>query len=344
MNKIIVYEHANFQGFRKEFTSSISNLGFADFNDCITSVEVIGQPWVAYQHQNYDGKIWVFEEGQHRNIGHEANDEITSLQLITEDLDNPQITLYEHSHYRGHSKVVREATNLAWGTFDDKASSHEVQSGAWLLCQHSDGSGWRYVAREGECLPNYGSIYLNDKLSYLRPLRPGRPTVTEVRVLWNQKKVENEREMKIDNITGINKTDWEQTFTTNTTREYETSITQSFNFSSSSTLSVGTKVEMGIDIEVLKATFGIEAKISNTTTFEKGSSNSTKHTEKVEVSLPARIPPHMELTIEVMRKEVSLSVPVQLTFSRNGKIYTEDGEYQCISGCHIYTKFLERKI
>nr|XP_025972368.1 epidermal differentiation-specific protein-like [Dromaius novaehollandiae] len=174
MGKIIIYEHANFQGYSREFTSDIANLKNVDWNDCVSSVKVIGQPWVAYEHLNYTGKLLVLEEGEHSFVGPEMNDKITSLQLITENLHHPQITLYEHAHYQGKSRVIKEPTNLARGYDNDKISSHKVQRGVWLLCEHSDGGGSRYLARECEHLPDYNAISFNDKLSFLRPLLPGK--------------------------------------------------------------------------------------------------------------------------------------------------------------------------
>ncbi|NWZ99156.1 EDSP protein, partial [Nesospiza acunhae] len=173
MGKIIIYEHANFQGLSREFTTNISNLKDADWNDIVSSVKVIGQPWVAYEHADYKGWFLVFEEGEYSFVGEERNDKISSLQVITENLHNPQITLYEHINYQGKSRIIREATNLAAGHDNDIMSSHKVQSGVWLLCEHSDGSGFQYLAREHEHFPNYKAIDFNDKLSFLRPLRPG---------------------------------------------------------------------------------------------------------------------------------------------------------------------------
>ncbi|XP_053827118.1 epidermal differentiation-specific protein-like [Vidua macroura] len=174
MGKIIIYEHANFQGLSKEFTTDTPNLTAVGWNDIISSVKVIGQPWVAYEHVEYKGQFLVFEEGEYGFVGKEMNDKISSLQLITEDLHNPQITLYEHVEYKGRSRTVREATNLAGREDDDIVSSHKVQRGVWLLCENSDGSGARHLAREHEDVPNYKEIDFNDKLSFLRPLRPGR--------------------------------------------------------------------------------------------------------------------------------------------------------------------------
>ncbi|NXA05850.1 EDSP protein, partial [Sapayoa aenigma] len=173
MGKIIIYEHDNFQGLSKQFTSDIANLKDADWNDIVSSVKVIGQPWVAYEHINYTGQFLVFEEGEYSFVGKDMNDKISSLQMITEDLHHPQITLYEHVQYQGKSKIITEATNLAAGHDNDIVSSHKVQSGAWLLYENSDGSGIKHLARDHEHLPNYKTINFNDKLSFLRPLRPG---------------------------------------------------------------------------------------------------------------------------------------------------------------------------
>ncbi|NXF79459.1 EDSP protein, partial [Sclerurus mexicanus] len=171
MGKIIIYEHANFQGMSKEFTSDIGNLRDVGWNDIVSSVKVSGQPWVAYEHAGYKGQLLVFEEGDYSYVGDSMNDKISSLQLITEDLRNPQITLYEHTEYKGRTWVIRTATDM--GEDRNIVSSHKVQRGAWLLCEHVDESGIRYIAREHEDFPDYRVINFNDKLSFLRPLRPG---------------------------------------------------------------------------------------------------------------------------------------------------------------------------
>uniref|UniRef100_A0A8C3FGM6 Beta/gamma crystallin 'Greek key' domain-containing protein n=1 Tax=Chrysemys picta bellii TaxID=8478 RepID=A0A8C3FGM6_CHRPI len=149
-------------GPEPKFTCDIADLKPVGWDHCVSSVKVTGQPWVAYEHPNYSGKFLVFEEGEYNFVGKDMNDKISSLKLITENLNNPKITLYEHANYEGEIKVVTEATSLSKGSFNDRVSSHKVQSGAWLLCEHEDGSGLNYVARKDEQLLNYESIDFND--------------------------------------------------------------------------------------------------------------------------------------------------------------------------------------
>lgn len=70
--------------------------------------------------------------------------------------------------------MITEPTNLNRAHDDNTISSHKVQRGVWLLCEHSNASGFRYIAQEREHFPSYGAIDFNDKLSFLRPLLPGR--------------------------------------------------------------------------------------------------------------------------------------------------------------------------
>ncbi|XP_067396460.1 epidermal differentiation-specific protein-like [Emydura macquarii macquarii] len=324
VNKIVVYEHAEFEGLCREFTSDVPDLHELDFGDCICSLRVTGQPWIAYTAPKYEGDAYAFEEGEYRTV--EKSRALSALRLVHHDLAEPQITLYEHPDYAGQSKVVTEETNLTYGYFNDRVSSHVVQRGVWLLYRHPARAGWYHVAWPGERLPDYkAELGFQNCLSHLRPLQAGRPAVS-ARILWDQRRVEDERDVLIDEIVGVNTTDLEQTFTTSSSREYVTTTLQSFRFSNATSLRVG-----------LSFTLAVEA--SNVFTVEKGRSESSTRRDRVEVQLPAKIPPRTELTIHVVRKESTVSVPVQLTVTQNERTTTEPGEYRCVSGRTISTKY-----
>uniref|UniRef100_A0A8C8VR96 Beta/gamma crystallin 'Greek key' domain-containing protein n=1 Tax=Pelusios castaneus TaxID=367368 RepID=A0A8C8VR96_9SAUR len=152
-NKIVVYEHADFEGLSREFTSDVPDLHELDFGNCICSLRVIGQPWIAYTAPKYEGDAYAFEEGEYRTV--EKSNALSALRLVHHDLAEPQITLYEHPDYAGKSKVVTEETNLTYGYFNDRVSSHVVQRGVWLLYRHPDRGGWYHIAWPGERLPDY---------------------------------------------------------------------------------------------------------------------------------------------------------------------------------------------
>ncbi|XP_009977753.1 PREDICTED: epidermal differentiation-specific protein-like, partial [Tauraco erythrolophus] len=245
MNRITVYERADFKGLSREFTCDVPDLHELDFGDCIASLKVVGQPWIAYTDPKYEGELHAFEEGEYPSV----------------------------------------ETNLAYGYFNDRVASHVVQRGVWLLYQHPGRGGWHCLAWPGEHLADYKpELNFQARLSHLRPLRPGQPLVS-ARLLWEQKRVEEE----------------------------------SFHFSNATSLKAG-----------LSFTLTVEA--SNVFTVQKGRSESSTRRERVEVQLPAKIPPRTALSIQVLRKEVTLSVPVLLTITQNEAVRTETGEYRSISG------------
>ncbi|MBN3277641.1 EDSP protein, partial [Polyodon spathula] len=336
MNKIIVYEHPDFHGLSMEFTDDIPNLVQKSFDNCISSVKVIGHPWVLYEHLYYKGLQWVYEEGEYRNVS--RHDIVSSLRLITEDLSDPKITLYEHSNYKGKEIVLTCETNLCYSSFDDMASSHIVQKGAWVLYEHPDRGGRCITARYGERVPDYGALSFHDCVSYLRPLKPGKGTVTAEVLL--EKKEEKVTSVIIDSICGLNSTDHEQTFSTSLSKEYESTITENFSFSNSTTISAGTT--FSLDVFKVKNTFTLS--VSNTFKVEKGKSESHTETRKVNITLPLIIGPHTKLSVSVIRKEVDVEVPVKLTITRGKHSVIEYGEYRCHSGLSLETEYKEEKI
>nr|XP_056703308.1 epidermal differentiation-specific protein-like [Euleptes europaea] len=327
MNKIIVYEYVDFKGLHREFTSDVPDLHNVDFGDCISSLKVIGQPWLTFSDSNYKGLAHPYEEGEYNHIS--RNDVISSLQLVSEDLEHPQITLFDKPDFKGANKIITEETNLTYGYFNDKASSHIVQKGVWLLYEHGDRKGWEYIAREGNKLPNYESVFrLNKKCSYVYPLKGGQPVIIS-NILWDHKKVESERNVVIDEINGVNNTDFEQIFTTTSSKTYESSTSHSFKLKTSALK--------------LDGSFYLRIDPSTNILVEKGSIDSVTK-DKVEVILPAKIPPHSELNIRVIMKLVTASVPVELTITRNGKSKTECGEYRSVSGSSISAKYIMKPV
>ncbi|XP_017542775.2 epidermal differentiation-specific protein-like [Pygocentrus nattereri] len=337
MNKIIVYEHVDFRGLSKEFTSDVSNLIDHNFNDCVSSLKVIGNPWVAYRDVHFSGPQSVFEEGEYARLENHENDTFSSLQLVTEDLSNPQITLYEHVNYQGRSLVINCETNLCSHSFNDITSSHKVQRGAWVLYEHANQTGRIMVARAHRDVPVYGPF--NDLLTYLRPLKPGKPKVTVV-LLWD-KKQEETRSVTIDSICGHNATDQRQIFCPDLYRMYEVFTTERFNFCNAEEIRNGTK----FDVDLIKLKTVYDFPVQETFTVQKGSSNTRTTKKSMQVPLPASVPPHSKITVNVLAKEVEVKIPVNLTITNSfNKTQLIGGEYICHSKLPVRTVYMEEPI
>ncbi|RXN39171.1 epidermal differentiation-specific -like protein [Labeo rohita] len=170
MSKIVVFTEEGFKGRTAEFKNNVHNLEEKGFNDVISSLKVIGAPWVAYCDKNFAGKQQVFQEGEYAILDDKGL--FSSLKIITDDLDNPEIQLFEDVNYQGRSVTLRQETCLHNIDFSDIASSHKVKSGVWVLYQHVNRQGAQLVSFPGDEVPSYFPLSFNDVTSHVRPLLP----------------------------------------------------------------------------------------------------------------------------------------------------------------------------
>ncbi|ROL51243.1 Epidermal differentiation-specific protein [Anabarilius grahami] len=168
MSKIIVFSKEAFEGRTAEFKNDVTNLEEKGFNNAIFSIKVIGAPWVAYYDENFAGKHLVFEEGEYATI--EDKGQFSSLKMVTDDLDNPEIQL--NVNYLGRSVTLRKETNLHYIAFSDVVSSHKVTGGVWVLYENTNRQGSQLISLPGDEVPSYSPISFNDVVSHVRPLLP----------------------------------------------------------------------------------------------------------------------------------------------------------------------------
>lgn len=170
MSKIIVFTEEGFEGRTAEFKNCVHNLEDKGFSKVISSIKVIGSPWVAYYDKNFAGEQWILEEGEYPKL--EDKVKFSSLKMVTDDLDNPKIELFEHVNYEGRQVTLRKETNLQDIAFSDTASSHKVKGGVWVLYDYPNRQGRQVISFPGDEVPSYLPISFNDKASYVRPLLP----------------------------------------------------------------------------------------------------------------------------------------------------------------------------
>uniref|UniRef100_A0A672JYG3 Beta/gamma crystallin 'Greek key' domain-containing protein n=1 Tax=Sinocyclocheilus grahami TaxID=75366 RepID=A0A672JYG3_SINGR len=156
--------------FFSQGANNVNNLEKKGFNNAISSLKVIGTPWVAYYDKLFTGKQRVFEEGEYATL--EDKGKFSSLKMITDDLDDPEIQLFEHVDFQGRSVTLYKETNLHDIDFSDTASSHKVKSGVWVLHEHVNHQGDQLVSFPGDEVPSYLPLSFNDVASHVHPLLP----------------------------------------------------------------------------------------------------------------------------------------------------------------------------
>ncbi|XP_055058082.2 epidermal differentiation-specific protein-like [Misgurnus anguillicaudatus] len=169
-NKILVYTGEGFTGVCGEFSQDVAVLKDHGLDKVISSLKVIGAPWVGCYLPNFEGKTRLFEEGEYPTL--EDKKQFSSLRKITQNLENPEIQLFEDTYWQGRSVTLKEETNLQNIDFNDTASSHKVKSGVWVLYQHCDRGGNQMVCFPGEQIDDYIVHGFNDVMSHARPLLP----------------------------------------------------------------------------------------------------------------------------------------------------------------------------
>lgn len=77
---ITIYKHRFYGGSSKQFTEAVADLGW--FKKKISSLKIVGDPWVLYEHPNFRGKSQTWYEGDHDWVGGEWNDVFSSMQPL----------------------------------------------------------------------------------------------------------------------------------------------------------------------------------------------------------------------------------------------------------------------
>ncbi|KAM5125678.1 epidermal differentiation-specific protein-like [Mantella aurantiaca] len=175
MNFIELFECRNFSGASVSIHQDDPDLRNVGFLKKAQSLKVSGDPWVVFSEQCYKGNFRCFKQGNYSSIP-AFDDMICSVRHVKGGLYNPKITLYEDVNYKGREVPLgRPTDSLKSYGFDNMASSHKVESGAWILFKMEFYRGDQMVALSGDSNPNYDTSGWNDVTSSLRPLDAFEP-------------------------------------------------------------------------------------------------------------------------------------------------------------------------
>ncbi|KAM4637115.1 epidermal differentiation-specific protein-like [Discoglossus pictus] len=324
-NKIILFEKPSFEGLSVELSKSNSDLVSENFANATSSLRVFGQPWVVHTLPNFRGDSRVYEEGSYANV--DLNNKINSITLISTNLESPAIKLFDGQNYTGNSIVVKEAAILDFGILQSGALSWTVLSGAWKVCDEVREKPRYIVANAGNRTAKPTDVGLRYAVLSVFPLLPGSPKYT-TNVQWDRKKELSSHVSQLDELIVINRSKHGQNFSHTAGRSYASSVEVEMNFSNETTIEVGATFSIPLIGE-------LSTKVSNTFSVEKGKTESTNTTVTTKVSVPVSVPPKTKVTINVMRKDVSYSIPVEVVIERNKVKKTEYATLVCRDATHV---------
>uniref|UniRef100_A0A4W3GXI9 Beta/gamma crystallin 'Greek key' domain-containing protein n=1 Tax=Callorhinchus milii TaxID=7868 RepID=A0A4W3GXI9_CALMI len=312
MNKLVAYEYCDFKGLSREFTDHVDNLLQVSFGHAISSLEVLGQPWLAFSGLSGQGEFRLFVEGRYADLGSFRNRTL-SLKIIMEDLSEPTITLFDAPNFMGTSQVYGQETDLSMGDMDNRAASHNVSRGVWCLFSLPGCAGSMLLAKAGELLHDYSNVNFSQSLSYLRPVRPVEPVVIGVHVLWGSGSVKKSKQ-SAGEICSENPSPIAQKLSVVQSITKEVSVTQAISFSAFSVLTVGTR-------------FNLCSTLSDnlTTGFmvQKGRIEAKTSTFKRQVDLPTEVPAHSKVNVSIMLDITRYSFPVEIEVWRGSSTKIE---------------------
>uniref|UniRef100_A0A8C5EQ78 Beta/gamma crystallin 'Greek key' domain-containing protein n=1 Tax=Gouania willdenowi TaxID=441366 RepID=A0A8C5EQ78_GOUWI len=170
--RVQLFSDPGFQGSAVVVEDAVASL--KDEGLSLASCKVVAGSWMAFEGQDFTGKMYVLEEGSYADlramgcIG--ANASILSLQPVGFEFSLPSITLFERSGLRGKRVVLTDGSvNLCFAEGCGRVQSVLVEGGMWVLYEGINYRGAQILLRPGE-VPDWHSVSRWQKIGSVRPL------------------------------------------------------------------------------------------------------------------------------------------------------------------------------
>ncbi|HEX5612537.1 MAG TPA: beta/gamma crystallin-related protein [Burkholderiales bacterium] len=171
--QITFYERRDFRGRSITADGPVRNFERSDFDDRASSAVIAGGPWEVCDERGFRGRCVVLRPGRYSSFREMGLNNTISSARPAQPPQGPgsagQLTLYEHSGFRGQSLTLdRARRNFERLGINDSASSAVVAGEPWELCDGRAFTG-RCVRLPPGRYQSLGAMGLNDSVSSARP-------------------------------------------------------------------------------------------------------------------------------------------------------------------------------
>jgi len=168
--QVVLFDREGFGGERIGIDGNVPYLKNVGFNDRARSVKVRSGVWLLCEDPNGRGRCEYVDRNVRdlRDIGLTGRISSISPTVYKKGPDNHAISLFKHPDMRGAFLGFDGAVpNLNQYRFNDTASSIQINSGRWLVCEDPNYRGFCEVI--GSSVWELKDLSLNDRISSLRP-------------------------------------------------------------------------------------------------------------------------------------------------------------------------------
>lgn len=187
---LIVYDETDYGGEAIGTNRDIARLWDYDFDNRISSVEIIRGEWEFCEDSNFRGDCVILTADETRLYAIQLDNRISSIRevpvgtlaqreeeerlrreeearLLREALARADVVVYQHSNYEGRPyPVENDISGLGNTGMNDEISSIQVRRGTWEIC--SDGNYRGRCETISADMPRLNGIRMNDNISSIR--------------------------------------------------------------------------------------------------------------------------------------------------------------------------------
>uniref|UniRef100_UPI003AAB1863 beta/gamma crystallin domain-containing protein 2-like n=1 Tax=Centroberyx gerrardi TaxID=166262 RepID=UPI003AAB1863 len=177
-NEIMLYSEPDYQG---ECHICYQNQEAVSDKLLAKSCRVVGGSWVLYEGKQYAGNVYVLSEGDYPNftsMGCPTSCTIRSVKAVPMMFSIPSISLFGLECHEGREITTdMEVLSMVEEGFNNHILSLRVNSGCWVICEHSNYRGRQFLLEPIEItnwpkfssLQTIGSMYpVRQKRRFLR--------------------------------------------------------------------------------------------------------------------------------------------------------------------------------